>query len=134
MKNQQLRRLTLSDVIKKAKKPVPSKKRQKDWFVICCNGFRRFLNVLFTVAEALVLISIYAVVLKYCYYTVVENENYIKIYGLIHFLKENYIGAILLFLLIFSRTCFNMLYSIRFFKVKDYEVQLDQQKQMWDII
>lgn len=133
MRNQQLLKLKRSDA-SNAKKSVPSQKKQNDWFVVFCGWFRRGLNVLFTFAEALALISIYVVVLKYCFYTVSENENYVKIYGLIKFLETHYVGAILLFLLVFSRTCFNMLYSIRLFKIKDYEIQRDQQKQMWDII
>ena len=133
LRNQQLLKLKRSDALK-AKKPVPSQKKQKDRFAVFCDWFRKGLNVLFTFAEALVLISVYAVVLKYCFYAVFEYDDYVKIYGLIEFLKKNYVGAILLFLLVFSRTCFNMLYSIRLFKVKDYEVQRDQQKQMWDII
>ena len=134
MRNQQLLKLKRSDVIN-AKKPVltPAKKPKFN-FASFCNGVPKFLSALFALAEILVLMSIYFVVLKYCFYTVFEDEKYIKIYGLIHFLKENYVGAILFFLLIFSRTFFKMLSSIRFIRAKDYEVRLNRQKQMWDVI
>lgn len=128
-----LRKLNPSD-IKKAKKLHPSGMKKKASFEKFNLYFRRFLNILFTSAEALVLLSIYIVVIKYCFYTITESDDYRKVYELIKFFKENYGGAILLFLLIFSRTCLNMLYSVKIFKAKDYEVQLNQQKTMWDIL
>lgn len=136
VKNPTLRKLSRKE-LKQAKIPVltltTNAKEEVQGFEKFSLYFRRGLNIVFTVLEALVIFSIFVVALKYCYFTIVNDADYKKIYDLIKFLKENYVGAIFLFLLIFSRTCLNMLYNIKVFRAKDFEVQLNEKDRMWDI-